>query len=177
MKYNAEQISSQLSFFNREGSNLIDWTKESTSQVKWNANNLLKLRTRGIEFEISITPAVDNSLAIKKLSFGFNYLESLDKNINYISKYLLDHSKRQFLVTLVHDFISQSQFSWLLRYQDRYNMKSYVDSDMKLTYPYNQLLFNLEITNLLNHSNFDFSSLRLPGRWIKLGADLKISGF
>ena len=177
MKYNAEQISSQLSFFNREGSNLIDWTKESTSQVKWNANNLLKLRTRGIEFEISITPAADNNLAIKKLSFGFNYLESLDKNINYISKYLLDHSKRQFLVTLVHNFISQSQFSWLLRYQDRYNMKSYVDSDMKLTYPYNQLLFNLEITNLLNHSNFDFSSLRLPGRWIKLGADLKISGF
>ncbi|MFH0733367.1 MAG: TonB-dependent receptor [bacterium] len=166
IKYITENINSSVSFFARNGKNLIDWSKQNT-QDKWTANNIADLNTNGVEVNFSFLP---QSLFIKspitKISLGYSYLETDDSKINYISRYVLDNLRHQAIATIHHQLVFDIQQSWNIKYEYRYNSSDYFLWDTKISRQINFVNLSVSINNLFNRAYTDFTNLPMPGRWI-----------
>ncbi|HEX2869354.1 MAG TPA: TonB-dependent receptor [Ignavibacteriales bacterium] len=168
--YNDPVVSGSLSVFSRKGKSLIDWIRYS-SDLPWQAENVTRVNTTGIDASFSITP---RSLPVKKITLGYSHLSSDLKTGLYQSRYILDHLKNQFTASLMHDVPFGMEMSWTFRYENRLDMKEYFITDSKLSYQLQSCELFLEASNVFNKYYMDFSGIPMPGRWIIGGVKYKL---
>ena len=166
---NNEDIKISCTIFRRDSDNLIDWVKEDVNADFYQAANIAKVKTEGLEARLDIKPC--EWLHIKG---GYAYIDSdIEKNQDYISKYALnqpDH-KVSSQVDILLPFGTQSV---RLLYKNRKGYSSYLIMGSTFNYKLNQYssLF-LIIDNWFDSAYWDVRGNILPGRQVMVGTRVK----
>ena len=177
-----------------EGSNMIDWIKE-TSDSKQTSANITEIGTRGIETNArlrlgQIVPVLgeDASLVVgytrmwQDINAGIYISESADK-LNYL--------RDKFIAQLSHSIAGNLSVSWFFRMQKRMGKYTlYEDNkstgimsgypafstfDLKLQYACkNNLVFNLSMNNIYDTNYVDLGNIHQPGFWLMGGVNYTI---
>jgi len=168
--YTEGMVALKLTFFRRDGKNLIDWVREPASTV-YQVRNVAKVTTNGIEADIEIYPDICGPYFNKweKIFFGYSYIDRDEKDHGLVSKYVFDYLKHKAVVG------SQQRISfdvdWTIRadYLQRANKGGdfilYTDFSKKIN---NYTVF-LKVENLFNHGYSEKGNIPMPGRWIFAG--------
>ena len=173
---------SSITFYKRNGENLIDWILMDGDSI-WRTQNLTNISFSGFEFSslIKLPKEFYNRLKLNsvKLNYAFNHADS--SSTGFQSAYVLDFLSSNFSMSLNQKFESIN-ISWKLSRQDRKG--SYIDflSNNEIEYePFTLIstrvtkqIFNnnslfIEIYNLLNKDYVDFGNVPQPGRIIRGG--------
>ncbi len=173
---------SSITFYKRNGENLIDWILMDGDSI-WRTQNLTNISFSGFEFSslIKLPKEFYNRLKLNsvKLNYAYNHADS--SSIGFQSAYVLDFLSSNFSMSLNQKFESIN-ISWKLSRQDRKG--SYIDflSNNEIEYePFTLIstrvtkqIFNnnslfIEIYNLLNKDYVDFGNVPQPGRIIRGG--------
>ena len=163
IKHTSDIITSSISGYYREGTNLIDWSKQ-VSTDKWTANNIAKLKTIGIE--ISLNTELNKLLPnffIKSVSFGYSFIETDNSQINYISRYILEHLKNQYIMNIFNDLPLNIKNSISMRYEQRINSGGYFICDTKFSKKIGNFDLSFSVNNIFDKYYTDFINIPLPG--------------
>jgi vitamin B12 transporter len=186
-RMNIQSLTTQLTYFQRIGSELIDWIWLDQIQ-KWQTVNLSKITFYGIEAGMSWKPT------------GFKYLDELKVNyvgmksskiqLNVETRYVNDYLKHQLGIKLFHTIYRGLGLSWQAQWQDRvgkfqlydpftgtFNLFAYQPQlriDLRLFFKRSNYEIVLDMRNLTNDHHYDLGSVPQPGRWISAGINWKI---
>ncbi len=166
---NNQDIKIKCTLFRRDSDNLIDWVQKPPNTNYYQATNIAKVKTEGLEAALDIKPC--EWLRIKG---GYAYIDSdIERNQGYVSKYALnqpDH-KVSSQVDILLPFGTQSV---RLLYKNRKGYSSYLVMGSTFNYKLNQYssLF-LIIDNWFDSTYWDVRGNTLPGRQVMAGTRVK----
>ncbi len=161
MFYKFDSFNFSLSLFRREGSNLIDFVK--TLSGIWEAKNITKLNTSGIEVLFSKT---FTSRLLSKAVLEYTYL-NIDKiKMHTISRYTLTNLNHNLILKFFINLPYSVKQSLIFGYEKRVNTGNHFTIDTKLIKQFGKFIISLKISNLLNKPYEEIPGVRLPGRWI-----------
>jgi iron complex outermembrane receptor protein len=162
----------------RDNKNLIDWVKED-GETMWRSENLTRIATLGVNWYGTVILPVTQWFP-RNVSLGYAWAHQ-NKNTpqGTLSYYILDHLRHKWtLEVLQRPLNGRLNITWYLVWQQRAG--SYTDlAGLEQPYP-DALLLNVKAqyrvtevlelairaNNVLGASQFDFSGVPLPGRWI-----------
>ena len=172
---------------------MIDWVK-ANSEDKWQAQNITKVNTWGIEFSsnINMGSLISRDFFIKNIALKYAYLDMDKSSSEYISRYVLDQLKHKLNLSLNHKIYKSLGANWQFAWQDRnggytwYNKEDLTDFeqrsyeafwlvDAKLYWQKPNYTVYLEASNLLDHNYYDMGNITQPGRWIRAGVKLNLN--
>lgn len=169
-------LSGQLSFFSREGYNLIDRIKE-TKEDKWDPVNIGKVILNGIDLTLKLEPGKligKNNFIINTFDFGYSYVDS--RIVGYqqpFSKFAQENLRNQVVIGFGMKYYKNISQSFNLRYIDRVNMEDYTVVDSRLGWYSQKFSFYIDLTNITNVECWEANFVTLPGRWLKAGVTYK----
>ncbi|MCX7876439.1 MAG: TonB-dependent receptor [Melioribacteraceae bacterium] len=157
------------SIFLKDGNNLIDWVRLNKNNP-WKVENVTNLKTLGFEISVNLNPKFINEIIpTKNFKVDYTYLSSNRNSGIYESKYLLEYFKHQLILTFNNNFVFNSEFDFIIRFENRENYASRILVDAQILKSFNSFTFLIRATNLFNKTYFDFPGVILPGRWISAG--------
>ncbi|MDR2955200.1 MAG: TonB-dependent receptor [Prevotella sp.] len=186
-KYNESFFSAYLTGFLQWGRNVIDWVKEHEEDEAYTSWNMSKIDTKGIEMGINFR--LGNLVPL----LGENSYLALDYARMYqdgdtggmISMYSLNYLRDKFTVKFNHQIYKGLSAGWYFRFQKRmgvyehYNWKTgkkgithypaFSTLDLKLNYHYQDLDFNLTLSNIYDTYYFDRGNIPQAGFWLTGG--------
>ncbi len=180
VKYFRPGWSGQVALFRRDGTNLIDYSKENPTD-KWMANNFSMVLTQGMEIssDVFVPVFLGKNTWIRRVNAGYTYLDAQTGNQAAFSRYTLNHLRHQITAGLEHRVVGPVQHSIRLRWCDRFVSDPAVKSDYlvvdnKLSARVHSFTFFMEAANLLNatYGELRYSPtavLTMPGRWFRAG--------
>lgn len=167
--YVQDSFNFNFSLFRKEGTNIIDWIRESDNE-QWMVMNFAKVNTNGFEVGVSLKPnEIVSWLPVYNLRIDYTYLNSDKSTAQFQSRYVLDYLKHQLLINLSNPLPLNIKQSWFLRYEDRVNLEESFIVDTQLLYELKSFELFIKTTNLFNKSYNDIGRIPLPGRWIIAG--------
>jgi len=186
LKYFGNSVFAQVSLFNRQSNNLIDWIKYPHDSL-WRSENLTKINFKGAEFSSLIYPSKinENLKFIKKLNLAYTYLYVSKINNNFESAYALDQLKHKANLSITFNLWKNAELNYSFSYFDRYGsylkfennvqgvLAPYNDftlSDIRFTQNFENWNLFFDISNIFNKKYYDFGNIIQPGRWIRIGA-------
>ncbi|MCL5029874.1 MAG: TonB-dependent receptor [Bacteroidetes bacterium] len=168
------EYNARASIFYKQGKNLIDWVRASSTQP-WTARNITKINTAGVELNLEVDPsALIKNFPIYKASLDYTYLNSSQVADEFQSQYLLQYLRHQLIVNVENNWWAGIRQSWELRYESRVNAADNFLVDTQLSRSFNQWKIFVKATNLFDKSYYEVSGVPLPGRWITAGIKLNI---
>jgi vitamin B12 transporter len=184
-KFKLKGVDGHLTYFHRNGKNMIDWVKKPDDNI-WYAQNITELNTDGLEFSASINPRIifDKKLFIKSVNLSWSWLTQDKQSGIYASKYVLDFLKQKINLGLSHEVVKNVGINWEITYQDRngtytkwegtkygqeVEYKPFVLVDSRLYWNKKRTNIYLEVSNLLDKTYDDFGNIPQPGRWLRIG--------
>ncbi|PLX07174.1 MAG: hypothetical protein C0596_12330 [Marinilabiliales bacterium] len=189
--YFGKRSFANFNLFNRRGENIIAWVRE-TEVDKWVTENLTKLFTYGVEFNVNYSDFKD-SFILNRFNISYAYLYQDKSAANLESKYTLDHLKHKLIVGFEHKIYKNISASWAANifqrngeylYFDR-ELNSYTDNrEYKISYLLNcKIKAEFELIsvyagfyNLTNTEYFDIANVPTPGFSFNAGVKLNIQG-
>lgn len=167
--YRQASFNFNLSLFRKEGTNIIDWIRESDNE-QWMVMNFARVNTNGFEAGVSLNPnEIVRWLPIYNLGINYTYLNSDKSTAQFQSRYVLDYLKHQLIINLSNPLPLDIKQSWFLRYEDRVNLEESFIVDSQLLYELKLFEVFIKATNLFNKSYKDIGGIPLPARWIIAG--------
>jgi vitamin B12 transporter len=183
VKYSQNGFLVQAAWFDRNGTNLIDYSKERDAD-KWQANNFSRVQMRGIDASVEWRSS-NTAVWVQQLTAGYTFLDANTASQAAFSRYTLNHLRHQFTAALVHRIAGPVRHSIRLRWCDRVastaGVKSdYAVADAKIWWQTRRWNVFVEATNLFNATYgelrySDTAILTMPGRWARGG--VVFSGF
>ena len=168
-RYNDNYIRSNFTAFIKNGKNIIDWVRSSYTEP-WRVENVTEIQTKGLEFSLSVDPRqFFNIHQIKNINFSYTHLNSNRKAGNFESRYLLDHLKNHFVISVSNELPFSINQNWIARFEEREHFSTNFIINTQFSKNINNFNFFLLISNLFNTSNFDFTGIPLPGRLVSAG--------
>ncbi len=172
-----EHHSWNISYYHRNGKDVIDWVKKP-SETKYTTTNYSETTSKG--YELSYKRYFNNKY-ISSFTVNYSYSEtSNDRNDSLISAYVLDYLKHKFVVSGNFKLTDKFKLNLNCNYQDRNG--SFTGSDglendylpfflvgAKLIFTHKSCIFSVEATNILNKNYRDIGFVQMPGRWIVFG--------
>jgi len=172
VKYFGQYVWGQVSYFYRDGSQLIDWVRSNEDQP-WQPQNFYNVATNGLEFEIN--GRFNNDHIVRAASLSYTYLNAdLSQTEGVESRYLLDHLNHQFIASLTHRIWKTVQHSARLRYLDRMTQADYWVLDSRIYYQTDSWDAFVEATNITNTEYTEAGFVQMPGRWFRLGVNITL---
>ena len=174
VKYNKRNFSAQFSVFTRQGSDLIDWTKQD-SLAKWQPFNIGDITTNGIEFSGQYKFNSANQYGLSLIGLNYTLLDADQSEVEaFLSRYTLEHVKHQFSGRIAYR-LGDIYHNIQMRFVDRVNLDDYTVVDSKLYFDAEQVRVSLNINNVFDNIYRETNLVELPGRWVSIGADIKIN--
>jgi iron complex outermembrane receptor protein len=155
--------------FYKEGRNIIDWVRASSSDI-WTVRNETHLNTFGFETgALLLTKKIAGNIPVTNLSVNYTYL-SMDRNTTrYESRYALDHLRHQLIISIGNELLLDIVQSWVIRYEARESFEDHFIVDSQISKSFENITLVIKATNLFNQSYLDLGGIPLPGRWISAG--------
>ncbi|MFP4093196.1 MAG: TonB-dependent receptor plug domain-containing protein [Cyclobacteriaceae bacterium] len=170
----------QLSYFNRDASNLIDWVREEVAEgqeaLPWQPLNFYDVDIQGIEAGINYNFTVEQSAWIRKAGLNYTYLDTeLQETEGVESRYALDNLNHQLIADLTHRIAGKVYHSLRFRYLDRATLKDYALLDSRVFFQSERFNVFAEATNITNTEYKEAGYVPMPGRWFRAGVTFKTS--
>lgn len=155
--------------FYKEGRNIIDWVRASTSDI-WTVRNETHLNTLGFEAGVMLlTKKIAENIPVTNLSVNYTYL-SMDRNTTrFESRYALDHLRHQLIISIGNELLLDIAQSWVIRYEARESFEDHFIVDSQISKSFENFTLVIKAANLFNQSYLDLGGIPLPGRWISAG--------
>jgi vitamin B12 transporter len=165
----------QAGYFDRQGMDLIDWTKE-VDTLQWQPQNFGRVNMRGLDASLEMYfPALFKSDHwLQRFQIGYTYIdaEKLDTEVAF-SRYALENLRHQFTSQLEYRILPQLTHSLHVRYSDRVNLDDFTVVDTRFTYGGDKARIFVEATNLFDVAYQETNLVPMPGRWIRGGINWK----
>lgn len=160
-----EEVKGRLSCFYRDGKNIIDWGRESGTEP-WQAANIERLRTAGINADISLHPSGSIGKLAESLSIDYCYINCsrLDSKMQFRDR--MQNLRHQLKAAIEFQRVLGISQDLRLSWQDRINFQQSLLLDYSASRDLGAASITVKIENLLNRYLCDFTGLRLPGRWV-----------
>ncbi|MCB9207038.1 MAG: TonB-dependent receptor [Ignavibacteriales bacterium] len=172
INYFSKSLLLHFSYFRKEGKNLIDYVYDNSDSI-WKAQNFTKINTNGLE--VSIDFLMGDFLGfLEKTKIDYTYLKSDKIDLGELSKYTLDFLNHDLTISILHKLPFEVEQSWSLNYEDRIILDNHFTIDTKITKKINNILFFVNVSNVLNKSYQEIPGIPLPGRWIIGGIKFNI---
>ncbi len=177
IKYNDTWIEAQASWFLRDGSDLIDWTRDSMHH-QWQPQNFASLNMQGFDLStnFNLKRLLGKSTWVQSINLGYTYIDAeVPQEDVAFSRYVLENLRHQLIIGIQHKIIGNLHHSLRLRYLDRVTMDNYAVLDSKLFWQEKQWSAFLQFDNILNEKYRESNLVEMPGTWISAGAKYKFS--
>lgn len=148
LKYFGKKINASLAVFNRKSDNIIDYTKVNEGD-KWQATNIQKLRTYGLEFQGNYSFEVK---AFKHfISLGYTYLEEdLDAIAVAFSRYSINSLNHHITASYRAQLHKSLMQSIVYKYAERSSGGSYTVVDLKTVLSLQDFELSLTANNIFD---------------------------
>lgn len=190
-KYISKALQIQVSAFERQGKNLIDWIKYPGDSL-WRSENFTDITYHGAEFSVAMVPSLLTPYLkfITKTTFSYAYLDVNKSLQGFESAYVLDNLKHKFAASITFNMTKKLLFSYKYTYQSRNGeylkyengvAKGLVPhqpfslSDARLMWQDIKWNAFIELSNVFDKSYYDIGNIIQPGRWIRIGANYRIN--
>jgi len=158
-----------ITFFRREGRDIIDWIKEDPEDP-WGVENIGRVITHGVETGLGVkTEGARIQLPFTSISLNYGYLNSERREGEVISKYVLDYLRHQIGLEVQGSHPFGVYNSWRLVYRERVGERGHLLLDIRFSKRFGKMQIILDIANLLNTSYSEVGGVPMPGRWISGG--------
>ncbi|MEL7122056.1 MAG: TonB-dependent receptor [Bacteroidota bacterium] len=174
-KHQKNGVNLTVSYFNREGTDLIDWIKEADT-LQWQPTNINRLTAQGIDASLSFyLPLVlgENSF-LQRFNIGYTYIDAeVAENEAPISRYALENLNHQLVAGLSYRIGKRFTHTINFRYIDRVTMDDYTVVDTRLNFQANDFKLFLNAANLFDTEYRETNLVDMPGRWVRGGVEVK----
>ncbi|WP_372745476.1 TonB-dependent receptor [Lutibacter sp.] len=172
VKYLTDSFNFTLSLFNRNSSNLIDWTRNSTDE-KWKAQNFSAVETKG--FETSANFIFKWANFNQRFDVSYNFIDDniKDQDVTY-TRYSLNSLKHQFTASLNTQFFKFLNQTISYRYVERTEGSSYNLVDAKVSVALHNFVFSLNANNIFNTEYIEAGLVPMPKGNVMFGIAYKV---
>jgi len=174
LKYLRKGVDMQLSWFMRDGNQLIDWTKEDTD-AKWQPQNFTNIMMSGIDFSLNLDVQnlwTQDVLRSVRLGYTFINAEEPENDVEF-SRYVLENLKQQLIIGVDHRIFGDLYHSLNFRYLDRVSLENYSLLDSRLSWKTKKVTVFLQADNILDTEYRESNLVDMPGRWVSAGLKFK----
>ena len=176
VKYDAGGIRANLSWFLRDGTDLIDWTRASDT-LKWQPNNIANLKMQGVDMSLDYDPTISlgKDFPIKNLRIGLTIIDAeVPENVEGLSRYVLENLSHQ--LTMGMDFRIYKNLHQNISFRNikRVSFDQYILVDTKLYWKAKNYSIYVAANNLLDEEYFETNLVQMPGTWIYGGVKIRL---
>ena len=171
-KYFKNSFQLTLSLFNRNSSNLIDWTK-NTAAEKWKAQNFSAVETKGFETAINYTFKIANYK--QQIDVNYNFIDDkiIDQDVVF-TRYSLNSLKHQFTTNLTTQFLKFLNQTISYKYVERTSGNSYNLVDAKISANISNFVLSLNANNIFNTDYIEVGLVPMPKGNVMFGIAYKV---
>ena len=171
-KYFKNSFQLTLSLFNRNSSNLIDWTK-NTAAEKWKAQNFSAVETKGFETAINYTFKIANYK--QQIDVNYNFIDDkiIDQDVVF-TRYSLNSLKHQFTTNLTTQFLKFLNQTISYKYVERTSGNSYNLVDAKISANISNFVLSLNANNIFNTEYIEVGLVPMPKGNVMFGIAYKV---
>ncbi|MDA3930708.1 MAG: TonB-dependent receptor [Prolixibacteraceae bacterium] len=190
-KYEHKLANFTLTGFHIQGSNMIDWVRNTTEE-KWRTINHTELNTTGFEVSLQtdLEKIVPEQNLFKGLRLSYTNVYQNKVETELISNYSLNYLKHRLDVSLNHSVWKNISASWHFAFQDRngeylkyensqsVGMKDYEPfstTDIKIIWNHAGWKIYASLNNIFDVEYYDIGNVQQPGRWIKVGVSKRFN--
>ena len=166
----------QAAYFQRDGRNLIDWTKTQVTDP-WTPRNFGNVSMKGIELsaQFLLPTLLPGQRLFHRAQVSYTYIDAaLLPNEFPFSRYALDNLRGQFTASLELHPLPRWYLNTAFRFTDRVNLGAFSVLDARLYYEGKKAGFFIEATNLLGEEYTQTNLVPMPGRWIRSGINWRL---
>jgi len=164
------------------GRNMIDWIMDTSlgSEAVWQSVNHTKINSTGVETSVAF------SVGANQFNIDYSYIhQQKEQEAHIVSQYALEYLRHKLTAKANIPLSKRLTLGLHLRYQDRegqytdfdgkvYDYKPYALLDTRLTWQQNNWKVYAEANNLFDKDYRDFGLVKQPGRWIIIGASVRL---
>ena len=164
------------------GRNMIDWIMDTSlgSEAVWQSVNHTKINSTGVE------TSVEFFVGANQFNIDYSYIhQQKEQEAHIVSQYALEYLRHKLTAKANIPLSKRLTLGLHLRYQDRegqytdfdgkvYDYEPYVLLDTRLTWQQNNWKVYAEANNLFDKDYRDFGLVKQPGRWIIIGASVRL---
>lgn len=192
IKYDKNGVRANLSWFMRDGTDLIDWTRLADT-LKWQPSNIANLTMKGFDVNLNYSPRylTKSNFSVKNISIGYTYIDAEVPELETgLSRYVLENLNHQFSLGLDFQLISKLNLGFRYRFVDRVSeddnpdntivlgdglnrLDGYSVMDGKITWQEKNYSIYIAANNLGNTKYLETNLVEMPGRWIYGGVKLR----
>ncbi|MEZ4721791.1 MAG: TonB-dependent receptor [Flavobacteriales bacterium] len=176
LKWTRNGQNAQASVFYNQATDLIDWTRDSLNHP-WQPQNYSQVNTLGADFNYSIIRErkINSWLTWSNGRLGYTWLQmDIASQGDVISRYALNNLRHQITAQGALTIADKYGISLTGRYLDRQAYNSYWLVDAMVQYKVDQFRLWADCTNLLDTKYIETANAPMPGRWYRLGVDVRI---
>ncbi|HVI45771.1 MAG TPA: TonB-dependent receptor [Chitinophaga sp.] len=173
-KYSGKFTFSGSAFF-RQITDFIDYVKDSLPQP-WQPQNLQRANTTGFSLNAGYSTAFNSGVFNNfSANAGYNYLSPEFKGVSYkISRYVIESLRHQITANVQTSLLQHFMVSASARYNMRINYKDYTVVDARIAYRLPRYQVYVDANNLLDVTYIEAGAVPMPGRWLTLGASVRL---
>lgn len=176
IKYEIAGVRANLSWFLRDGTDLIDWTRAADT-LQWQPNNIANLAMMGIDASLDFNPSArfGKDFFVKNIRLGYTYIDAeVPQNFEGISRYVLENLNHQFTAGIDYRIGGKLYHNISYRFVDRETMDDYSLIDTKFYWKAKNYSIYLAANNLLDVEYFETNLVQMPGTWIYGGVKIRL---
>ena len=164
------------------GRNMIDWIMDTSlgSEAVWQSVNHTKINSTGVETSVAFF------IGANQFNIDYSYIhQQKEQEAHIVSQYALEYLRHKLTAKANIPLSKRLTLGLHLRYQDRegqytdfdgkvYDYEPYALLDTRLTWQQNNWKVYAEANNLFDKDYRDFGLVKQPGRWIIIGASVRL---
>ncbi|MFK8036952.1 MAG: TonB-dependent receptor plug domain-containing protein [Crocinitomicaceae bacterium] len=167
IKYDLKAFHIQVSAFNRQASNLIDYVKANEFE-RFKAENIRNVNTKGFEAEANYRFKIKNKF--QKLTLGYTFLDDDLSDIDAaFSRYSINSTRHQVVSQFHSQFSKYVSQSIIYRYMERSAGQSYQVLDANIRAKVKRLEMQFIINNIFDIVYSEQNLVPMPKRNFLIG--------
>lgn len=161
IKYNDDNFSGSITFFNMDSKDLIDYIRPNTGISIFTAANIAEVSTQGFEFDGAYNFDVKNYK--QTLNFGYTFLNDniLDQNKD-LSRYSLNTLKHQFITRFSSQLFKSIRQNIIYKHAERAVGTSYNVWDASILIDFRKFSFTITANNIFNADYIESGFVPMP---------------
>ena len=171
--YLLSSLSWSLTGFQREGENMIDWSRPVDGTV-YQAENLSHITTQGLETMLTWRPADDQGGGIAECFAGYTFLSRNEAPTGRISKYVFDYAQHSAVLGSSLHAPGQSIVSVIMRYRQPVDRGGDCVWHSRWSRKAGRVGLFAEIENIFDQAYEEVRGIPMPGRSFYAGCSLQM---
>ncbi len=162
LKYMRNNLNINISLYERDASNIIDYVKNEESDP-WQANNIREIITNGVEFNIGYKFFLGN-FREQRINIGFSNIDDnlLETDFTF-SRYALNSLKNHITATYIFEINEKISSTLAYKNAERVNDKKYSVIDFRSSYNFDKFTLSVILNNILDAEYSETNLVPMPG--------------